>query len=377
MRQFNYFYTSYIKNKHGFFTFVPHANFFHPYFGFADIGVYISKTNPIGKETPYQDLIKYFHENKLTFTQKVKIFFPEIRNGMVYVDKIKYSVDAGTIDEIKINYKVVKNSEYYDYVPIKNHIADFEIEIEVDQKYSGIHEPVEIKCDYIDLLLYKQRISITQTNSSIKMVPYLFAHRMDDNPVLFFNIDSRAILHMRNTLLKYSLYMPISSGEFLKRFGLNYVEGIARKDIFSPANEKVAIVSIDARMANLMLEYKNIKNAYMHKNKDKVPLINSTWFTDTFNICGLQVQSYWYTTVYSDKFVSIDVPNTICVKTQPQYSKEETRGDVWYTYATRYKLNEEKLDENARATLNLENPYVREKYNNYKHFFLKKGVNNG
>lgn len=355
MRQFNYFYSSHIENKHGFFTFIPHANFFHPYFGFAEIGYNYGPA-------PYLPAINFFHSNNISFSHKVKVFFPEIRTGVIYIDKIKYSIDSNPIDEAKISYEVKKNSHYYDFVEIKNHIAEFEVEITVKHKYSGIYHPIEVKCDYIDILLYKQRISITETQSSIKMVPYLSMHKTD-YPLGYLNYNSDAIIHMRNTTLTYDFVFPIYVREYLARFNIKLTEAEVRKTLGEVLTRSVGIMTVDAYSCKYMGEF------YRHltADNDHIPLIADTWFIGSHDICKQKVQSYWYLTVYKTNLTAEDVPGALCVA-RKKYSGGEVRNGIWYRVYNDIVYDEKVLDYKAKNSIQ---PEAGMLYDYYKKFFLK------
>jgi len=339
MRQFNYFYSSYMKNKHGFISLIPHANIFHPYFGMYDIGY--SGDSPTNK--PYYKIIDFFNSNPLEFTHKVTMFFPEIDTGVFYIDKIKYSVDSNPKDEVKIKHEVIKNSQWYDYVPIENHLAEFEIKITVNTKYSGIHSPVEIHCDYIDILLYKQRISITETVQSIKLIPYLGLHHTNE-PLRYLNYDSETVINMKNTNLTYTAIIPKESEDMLNRIKYPYSEAVSRFR-FDEKGSKILFINVEAAAASYMAEEVN----YFSDSPKSWPLLNNAWFLGSCAICPI-AQSAWYTTVYDKNFTSKDLPGAKCIK-EPCYSADETRGYVWYKVFNNYSCTKEELDSKLHSSL--------------------------
>ena len=357
MRQFNYFYTSFIENKHGFFTFIPHANMFHPYFGLGDIGFN-------GEYNPYLPLIKLFHGKNISFKHTIKIFFPEIREGYIYVDKLKYSVNTNPIDGAEISYNIEKNSEYSDYVPIKNHIAEFKINIVVKTKYSGIWYPINVSCDYVDILLFQQRISITETQSSIKMIPYLGAYHTD-KPLFYLTSSAKSVVNMRNTTLTYDVLLPKESAEELAKYNFQVSEFLSRMDL-SEEGKKIYKATFDAFSLKYAIEpYIESKFGYTHNqvynsqgtiyDLDFLPMINNMWFLDAFSHCKVNAQSYWYTTVYDKNWLIIDLPNSICLPPDRNYTADETRGYVWYKIIHNYEKDENQLHKEAAKALSIQN----------------------
>ena len=352
MRQFNYFYSSYIENHHGFFTFIPHANLFHPFFGLADIGFKYDYY-------PYLDIIKWFYDNPLKFKHTVKIFFPEIKYGLIYIDKIKYSVNSSSKDNAKISYVVKKNSNYLDYVEIKDHIAEFEVEIEVFTKYTGIFEPIIVSCDYIDVLLFNQRISITEHQGSIKMIPYLSSHH-SEALLYYVTYANKATIHNRNTTLTYNIILPPESAKELEKYNLKTTEIMS---VFNPleGGKRLYLLQADA----FSLKYAPEK--YSEK-RNVIPMINDMWFLSGQKHCELKAQSYWYTTVYDMNWCSIDLPGADKCDPRCQYTADQTRGYVWYVIFNNYDKSNEELNELAREKLPVIAHFL---YNAYKKFYTK------
>ena len=349
MRQFQYFYSSYIENKHGFLTFWPHANLLHPLFGIADIGY-----NPIDitQGSPYEPYAKYYGSTTQRFTHKIQIFFPEIREGFVYIDKIKYSVESNPIDDVRLDYKLHKNSKYYDYVQIKNHLATFEIEIIVDTAYGGVFHPIEVSCDYIDVLIHQQRISITETQSTVKIVPYISGHHTD-RPMYYLNPSDKAITHMKSTNPTYQIILPKESGKFVERFGINLTEYLFRMTTLEPGI-KLYVMTIEAYATNYALEitFDDINNTgilsgYSKENDYKyVPMINNLWFLGAYGTCKNGLQTYWTPIVYDQKWNGQDYPRAPC---DPKHSAsaDDTRAYTWYYISKHITDSEAKLDELA------------------------------
>ena len=352
MRQFNYFYSSYIENKHGFLTFWPHANLFHPLFGIADIG-YCTKL-PFGF-TPYAGIAKYCGKTTQRFIQKVQIFFPEIREEFIYIDKISYHVDSNPIDDVRLDYKLHKNSKYYDYVQIKNHLATFELEIIVDTAYGGVFHPIEVSCEYIDILIHQQRISITEIQSSVKIVPYISGHHTDE-PMHYLEPSDKAITHMKNTNPTYQIILPRESGKFIEKFGINLTEYLFRMTTLEPGI-KLYVMSIEAYATKYALEptFDLINNTEVLMGDGKeddfkyVPMINNYWFLDSYETCKVGAQSFWTPIVYNQKWQLIDYPCVPCLKNHPSPATE-TRAFTWYYISKHYLKSEKELDELCETT---------------------------
>lgn len=354
MRQFTYFYSSYIENKHGFFTFIPHANLFHPFFGLGDIGYKLGLY-------PYRDIIEWFWNNPLTFKHKVKLFFPEIREGVLYIDKVKYSINANEKDEADFSYRIIKKSPYLDYVEIKDHLADFEIEIELKTKYTGIWYPITISCDYIDILLFNQRISITETQGSVKAIPYLSAHHTD-TPLYYLTYDNKAVVHMRNTTLTYNIVLPKESADELKKYNVQTTEVLS---MFNPLDggKKLYLLQIDAYSINYAPEKYS-------ETKGIMPMINDMWFLSGDGHCKMQAKSWWYTTVYDKNWCSIDLPPADKCEPHCPYTADQTRGYVWFTIYNHYDRDEKELDQLAKEKL----PYIAMMlYEGYAKYYTKDG----
>jgi len=332
-RMYKYFYSSFMMNKHGFFTFYPHAKWFHPYFGFFNIGFPLEK---------YREYYNYFIKNKPSFKHYVKLYFPEIKEGVIYVEKIKYSVRANPIDDIKITYKLNTNSDYLDYVQIKDHIAEFNVDIEVDKNYIGFMHPVEIYCDYIDIKLFEQTISIVDTSSPIRIVPYLVAYKTNE-PIYYLNTDANATINMNNMNLTYTLIFPEDSKDFLSKFN---VECLEAHPMFTPdeINKPVYLKTFNAFSTSYALE--DIEDL----PQGTLPIINSAFFTSSCNICKKDAQSYWYTKIYDRNFTIDDLPNVECM-CSINYSTDETRGYVWYKFLTNYTRDDESLLKEAYTKL--------------------------
>jgi len=183
MRQFNCKYKSSMSNEHGFATFIPDERFFHPLVGMTGAHGepnFQTKNNP-GYSIRFSNIFmsKKYYEIK----HKVKMYFPEIRNGAVYVSDAKYGIKSGSEDEVNVTYEISRGDAYKEYTQIKNFIAEFEITIKVDfGKCTSIVETVEIYCEYVDVYVYDQRIRISIHDNSSIFIPYIISYRKDLPP---------------------------------------------------------------------------------------------------------------------------------------------------------------------------------------------------
>jgi len=335
MRQFKYEYKSFMVNKHGFFSFIPHAKMFHPYYGLRYIGAYY------GTEALYYNFIidEIKKRWQIPFTHKIKMFFPEIKNGVLYVDKIKYSVHSDPLDDIKLLYSVVNNSNYLDYVEIKDHIAEFEIQLKIDKEYMGLNYPVEITCDYIDILLFEQRISITITDNTFKLVPYLGAYRTNF-PLFYLPKQELVTTEMTNEFLKYTFVLTPESNDFVKKFNMFTSEVKPMYTAFDKTEQQdsVFLTNISADAANYAMDVSQIH--IESDNEDFYPIISNESYLSAVQHCKKGYKSYWYTTVYDKNWLIIDLPGDMPCDSEIDYTADETRGYVQYKLFTTYKKDE-------------------------------------
>lgn len=183
MRQFAYRYRSYMKNRHGFVNMVPHAKFLHPYMGFSG-----ADSEPVfrtGSKDEYsKTFCSAFINSDMTFEHKVKLFFPEIKHGVVSVSDVKYSVEnEDENDDVSFSYKVIEGPKYKEYFVIEDFSVEFTIEITVDfGDRNSVVSPTTILCDFIDIYVHNQKITITTHDNSLLFIPYLISYRTDFPP---------------------------------------------------------------------------------------------------------------------------------------------------------------------------------------------------
>jgi len=219
MRQFTYKYNSYIKNKHGFATFVPHKKFFHPYLGFtgaAGYSIFQTAASPM-----YSEMFCAKFDGGLTFKHFVEIKFNEIRNGFLYVDDVKYNVASSENDEVTVSHKVNVGSKYREYVEIKDFVAKFDIDIFVNMgERKSVESPVVISPMYIDVFVFNQRISIISHKNSATILPYYMPYRTDFPPEIARMETSGANL-TTNEQIYYGFVIDDSTASVLSERGLD------------------------------------------------------------------------------------------------------------------------------------------------------------
>ena len=218
MRQYNYKYRSYMRNKHGFVNMVPDAKLLHPYMGFSGYHgapVFQTKNNP-GYSSIFCSL---FSEKKYTYKHTVKMFFPEIKNGVLCVDKIKYNIDSSTEDYVSVSHRVIFDGKYEDYAVINDFKAEFEIDIEVDfGKRNSIQNPVEISCDFIDVYIQDQKISLVVHDNNLLFIPYAMSYKTEFPPEVA-RLDSKSTNIVVNSDVSYGFILNESSRKKLEEKG--------------------------------------------------------------------------------------------------------------------------------------------------------------
>ena len=173
-----------MKNRHGFLNMVPHAKFLHPYMGFSGKDsdpVFRKASNPNYSQT-FSNL--YINSNK-TFEHKVKLFFPEIKHGVISVSDIKYSMDNESSDDdgVSISHKLIPGNKYEEYYVIEDFNVEFIIEITLDfGERNSIVAPVTVLCDFIDIYVHNQKITISTHDNSLLFIPYLMSYKTDFPP---------------------------------------------------------------------------------------------------------------------------------------------------------------------------------------------------
>ncbi len=183
MRQFGYSYRSYMKNRHGFVNMVPHAKFLHSYMGFSG-----ADSDPVfrtgANKTYSADFCAAFIATNRTFEHKVKLFFPEIKHGVVSVSDVKYSADnESEDDDVSFSYQVAEGPKYKEYYVIDNFTVEFTIEITVDfGERRSIVAPTTIFCDFIDIYVHNQKITISTHDNVLLFIPYLMSYKTDFPP---------------------------------------------------------------------------------------------------------------------------------------------------------------------------------------------------
>jgi hypothetical protein len=186
-----------MKNRHGFATMMPTAKLLHPFIG-VDGGECYPVFQSGGRVYYGTDFCESFKNRKIGNRHVVKLFFPEIKHGLLYVDEAKYSVIASKEDEgVVVTSEIVRDGKYEEYFVIKDFKAEFEIEVQVDfGKRGSITDPVEVICDFIDIFVHNQRISLVTHDNNFLFIPYEMSYRKNLPPEIArtdsasFNVDA-------------------------------------------------------------------------------------------------------------------------------------------------------------------------------------------
>jgi len=223
MRQFNYKYKSYLKNRHGFVNMVPDAKLLHDYMGISGkYGMPVFQTP--GAKFYGELFCDIFKDNKRTFQHKVKMFFPEIKHGVISIDKIQYSMESDPVDDVSMEYRLIQNGKYEEYYVIDDFVVEFEIEVSVSfGKRNSITKPVEIFCDYIDVYVHNQLISLTVHDNNILFVPYAMSYRLDMPPEAARNETDSSNMTV-NTDLSYGFILNKASRDKMEEKGFKTTE---------------------------------------------------------------------------------------------------------------------------------------------------------
>ncbi len=159
---------------------IPHAKFLHPYMGFSG-----AISDPVFRTLSHPEysrsFCKVFLVSNRVFEHKVKLFFPEIRHGVISVSEVKYSIDKmEDTDDVSMSYRIIEGSRYEEYYVVDDFSVEFTIEISVDFGSRGsITAPVTISCDFIDIYIHNQKISITTHDNNLLFIPYIMSYRTD------------------------------------------------------------------------------------------------------------------------------------------------------------------------------------------------------
>jgi len=207
-----------MKNHHGFINMMPHAKMFHPYAGLdGAFGEPIWRTR---KSPSYgADFCSLFRNKIWTFEHKIKLFFPEIRTGVFLVAGMKYSTAFNEDDKANVSWKVRKGDNYQEYIEIKDFMAEITIDIGVTFGRHGISYPGSINCDFVDIYLFDQKLSIVTHTNNLLFAPYYMPYQTDFPFELarmgmdFANLTS-------NTERKYGFIIPIETNALFVDIGI-------------------------------------------------------------------------------------------------------------------------------------------------------------
>jgi len=342
--QFSYQYKSYFENKHGFFTFVPNGKIFHPYFGLETIGTFAN--NNLLEKKEYKVFSSFFN-NTLTFKHKIKMYFPDIKTGVIFLDKINYSIDSHTDDSVSLTYSLNTDSNYKDYIEIKHHLMEFDVDVKIKSTYKTPTHPLTVKCDNIEFLLFEQKISITETTNTVKVVPYVYAHKTNE-PLSAAKRTNISITTLSNNSLTYTLGLTKESSDFIKKYKGSttsvFIEegGLVQKEMYE--------FILEGFTANYSL--RSVNDC---QNKNILPILNDNLFEGTIEMCKKGLNSDWYFNIYK----GMDLVDTMalipCSQTQTTISADSIRNIVWKTITQNIEESDDQLSLKLEQELPLEN----------------------
>ncbi len=286
MRQFTYKYKSYMKNRHGFVNMIPHAKFLHPYMGFSG-----ADANPVFRRLPYVDYSRSFCNTFLSstmvFEHKVKLFFPEIKHGVIAVDSIKYSIDKEEeTDDVTITYKLIESPKYKEYYVIDDFSVEFIIEISVDfGKRGSITAPVTVFCNFIDIYVHNQKISIITHDNNLVFIPYFMSYKTDFPPEVA-RLDTDFANIAVNSDLQYGFIVDGKSHGKLDKLGIKQSE--INMELLNTKKRIMGVISDAGNDGGVYLNRESI-SAYSGVSKKYVFMLPQAIFPDKTTLHGLPV----------------------------------------------------------------------------------------
>lgn len=287
MRQFNYKYRSFMKNRHGFVNMVPDAKMLHSYMGFS--GYHGHPTFQTKSSPGYsQNFCQLFTEQDQVFIHTVKMFFPEIKHGVASVDKVKYSVDKSEDDEVNISSRVIFGGKYEEYAIIDDFIAEFKIEISINfGKRGSITSPAEIFCDFIDVYVHNQRISLTVHDNNLLFIPYAMSYRTEFPPEVA-RLDSRSTNIVVNSDITYGFILNEASKDKFESKGFT----VASLDGTLLDTKKMATNITENEVGNgndFGLDIGSVFDSYGGVSSKYIMLLPQSIFPDKMTLTGLPI----------------------------------------------------------------------------------------
>ena len=276
-----------MKNRHGFVNMVPDAKMLHPYIGFS--GYHGYPTFQTSSSPGYsQNFCALFTDKDQIFTHSVKMFFPEIKHGVLFVDKVKYSVEKSEEDDVSISSRVILDGKYEEYAVIEDFVAEFTIEISVSfGKRCSITSPVEIFCDYVDVYVQNQRISLTMHDNNLLFIPYAMSYRTEFPPEVA-RLDSKSTNVVVNTDLTYGFILNEEAKNKLESKGFSAHE----LDSTMLDTKKLVMGIINDESGNSEdygLSIGTITNSFKGVSKKYIMLLPQSIFPDKMELTGLPV----------------------------------------------------------------------------------------
>jgi hypothetical protein len=266
---------------------VPDAKLLHPYIGFSGYHghpTFQTKNNPAYS----QNFCNLFTDSPRVFKHDVKMFFPEIKHGVLAVDRVKYSHDSHADDDVKVEAKVIADGKYEEYFVIKDFIAEFTIEISVDFGHRGsITHPVEVFCDFIDVYVQNQLISLTVHDNNLLFVPYVMSYKSDFPPEVA-RIDSSSTNIVVNTDLSYGFILNESSKAKMEEKGFTS----AAVDMVLLDTKKMVENTIEVEAGNsedFGIPLDEVMNSYGGVSPKYILLLPQAIFPDRMSLYGLPI----------------------------------------------------------------------------------------
>ena len=266
---------------------VPDAKMLHPYMGFSGhhgYPTFQTESNP-GYS---QNFCALFQRGDHVFSHNVKMFFPEIKHGVISVDEVKYSIEASEHDDVTVTSKVVFGGKYEEYAVINDFTAEFEIEITVNfgARWS-ITEPVEIFCDFIDVYVHNQRISLTVHDNNLLFVPYAMSYKTGFPPEVA-RLDSKSMNIVSNTDVSYGFILNTASKNKMEAKGFD----CAKLDGTFLDTKKLVMNVTDKEVSNsesFGLPIGGLADAYSGVTDKHILLLPQAIFPDRMTLSGIPI----------------------------------------------------------------------------------------
>ena len=198
---------------------MPHAKLFHSYAGLDGVsGQTMWRTKNDGNYGT--SFLNYFKEKQWKYTHKIKMFFPEIRSGLLMVAGVQYSPDFNEDDKVTVTSEVKKGDNFNEYIEIEDFTAEIEIDIIVKFGRHGLSYPGSINCDFVDIYLFDQKISLITHTNTLLFVPYYMPYQTDF-PFELARQEANYANLTSNIERKYGFVIPLESVDILDDIGFS------------------------------------------------------------------------------------------------------------------------------------------------------------